>query len=327
MAQDLDVSVVLVSFNTRDMLRECLHTVFAQTGVTLEVYAVDNASADGSVEMMRKEFPQVNIIPSAINLGFGAANNVALRRVKGRYTVLLNTDAFLRPGDLALAVRKMDATPKAGLAGARLTGKDGSWQPSARMFPSVLNDMLLLSGLAAKFKDSRFFGRADRTWADQGVEASVDWVPGAFVIVRREVLETVGHFDERFFLYYEEVDLCRRIKNAGWEIWYWPELVVVHIGGESSRQVKRLSMSSRGSQLTLWRMRSALLYYRKHHDGKVWFAMEAERLWHRIRLFRNRFRRDADSVAKCEESLAIVLLYKQAWADTDGGRTSPTRPW
>jgi GT2 family glycosyltransferase len=322
-----DVSVVLVSFNTRDLLRECLKTVCAQRGIAVDIFVVDNASNDGSADMVRDEFPHVNVIMSRTNLGFAAANNCALHAAGGRYLVLLNTDAFLRPGDLALAVRKMDETPKVGLAGARLVGTDGSWQPSARSFPSITNDLLSLTGLSVKFAGSRFFGKADRTWANQLEPASVDWVPGAFAIIRREVLESVGYFDERFFLYYEEVDLCRRIKDAGWQVWYWPDLVVVHIGGESSRRVRRLSMSSSGSQLTLWRMRSALLYYRKHHPLKAWFAMQAESLWHRLRLLRNRLRRGSEAPAKCEESLATLLLYRQAWNETRGGRMSPARPW
>lgn len=322
-----DVSVVLVSFNTRDLLRECLHTVYAQTGVTTEVIVVDNASHDGSAAMVCEDFPEAHLIASELNLGFAAANNRAMERASGRYTVLLNTDAFLRPGDLARAVRKMDANPKAGLAGARLVGRDGCWQPSARQFPSLTNDLLALTGLSAKMGKSRFFGKADRTWADPEVSATVDWVPGAFAIIRREVLESVGLFDERFFLYYEEVDLCRRIADAGWQVWYWPELVVVHLGGESSRQLRRLSMSSSGSQLTLWRMRSALLYYRKHHPLKAWLAMQAESLWHRLRLFRNSMRSGMDARAKVAESAATVELYRQAWKETRGGRLCPSRPW
>ncbi len=322
-----DVSVVLVSFNTRDLLRECLQTVYAQTGVTMEVFVVDNASRDGSAAMVCAEFPGATVIVSELNLGFAAANNRAMEQCSGRFVVLLNTDAFLRPGDLERAVRKMEANPKAGLAGARLVGRDGSFQPSARQFPSLTNDVLALTGLSALGRHSKFFGKADRTWADPSVETPADWVPGAFAIIRREVLESVGLFDERFFLYYEEVDLCRRIISAGWQVWYWPELVVVHIGGESSRQMKRLSMSSSGSQLTLWRMRSALLYYRKHHPLKAWLAMQAESLWHRLRLFRNELRGGADAKAKAEESLAIVSLYRQAWKETRGGRLCPTRPW
>ena len=207
---------------------------------------------------------------------------------RGRYTVLLNSDAFLRPGALSKAVEHMERNADVGLGGGRLIGRDNGWQPSARRFPSPLNDFLTLSGLAAKFPRSRLFGRFDRTWADPLEASEVDWVPGAFAIIRRHVLEEVGYFDEAFFLYYEEVDLCHRIKAAGYRIWYWPDIVLVHLGGESSKTVKRLSLSSAGSQLTLWRMRSALLYYRKHHGALgAWIAKSTEMLWHGLRAWKN----------------------------------------
>jgi len=322
-----DLSVVVVSFNTRDLLRECLQTVFSQTGPSYELIVVDNDSADGSLEMVRKEFPQAVALAGGGNLGFAAANNRAFEVAHGKYVVLLNSDAFLPAGALQLSFELMERDPSAGLAGGRLVGRDGSWQPSARLFPSLLNDFLSLTGLAARFPRSRFFGRADRTWADPMQPTETDWVPGAYSIIRRDLLERIGCFDENFFLYYEEVDLCRRIRQAGYQILYRPELEVVHIGGESSRQMKRLSLSSSGSQLTLWRMRSALLYYRKHHAAAAWLAMKMETGWHRLRCLRNRFSSSAEAAAKLGESRAVIYLYKTAWKETNGGRLSPARPW
>jgi len=261
------------------------------------------------------------------NLGFAAANNVAFRQAHGRYVVLLNSDAFLGEGTLVRAVDLMDSHGRVGLAGGLLVGRDGQWQPSARLFPSISNDLLALTGLSSRFRGSKVFGRADRTWADPEESAETDWVPGAFSIIRRSVLDEVGHFDEHFFLYYEEVDLCRRIKAAGFSVAYWPELKLVHIGGESSKTIKRLSMSSSGAQLSLWRMRSALLYYRKHHEHKAWFAMFGETLWHRLRRFRNARRGSAEAQAKAQESDAVVQLYARAWEETKGGRVCPPRPW
>ena len=322
-----DVSVVIVSFNTRDLLRECLQTVYRETGLTYEVIVVDNASRDGSLEMVQREFPTALAIQTGANLGFAAANNVAFDHASGQFIVLLNSDAFLTEGTLAKAVAKMKASPATGLGGGRLVGRDGGWQASARLFPSLMNDFLCLSGLSARFPKSRFFGRTDRTWADPMEPTETDWVPGAFSIIRREVLESVGYFDEVFFLYYEEVDLCKRIKSAGFKISYWPDLEIVHIGGESSRQVKRLSLSSSGSQLTLWRMRSALLYYRKHHPAMVWLAMAMETSWHQLRRLKNLGKRQDDASAKVVESEAVAHLYEKAWKETRGGRLSPSRPW
>jgi GT2 family glycosyltransferase len=323
----IDVSVVIVSFNTRELLRECLRAVVVEESLNAEVLVVDNASSDGSAAMVAEEFPWVRLTALETNVGFAAANNVAFRQARGRYVTLLNSDAFLGESTLSRAIRLMDSHPGVGLAGARLIGRDGHWQPSARLFPSLTNDLLALTGLSVRFAGSRLFGRADRSWADPAVAAETDWVPGAFSIIRRSVLEEVGHFDERFFLYYEEVDLCRRIKAAGFGVAYWPELQVVHIGGESSKTIKRLSMSSSGAQLSLWRMRSALLYYRKHHSHKAWLAMCGETLWHQLRRWRNARGTSAEARAKRQESEAVMQLYARAWQETNGGRVCPPRPW
>jgi GT2 family glycosyltransferase len=323
-----EVSVVIVSFNTRDLLRECLNSLNARSaGLSKEVFVVDNVSRDGSADMVASEFPDVHLIRSDTNLGFAAANNRALPLCTGRYVVLLNSDAFLHENAIQQAIRYMDATPQIGLGGARLVGRDGSWQPSARMFPSFLNDFLTLSGLSGRYPSSRFFGRFDRTWADPNEAADVDWVPGAFSIIRRDVLEKVGYFDEIFFLYYEEVDLCRRIKRAGFTIRYWPDVVVTHLGGESSKTVTTLSFSRSGSQLTLWRMRSALLYYRKHHGASAWLVKEMEQVWHALRAWKNGRSTDPDRLRKAEDSGLLARLMQQAWRETSGGGISPARPW
>lgn len=328
-AEQPDISVIIVSFNTRDLLRECLHTLRAEAGgVRYELIVVDNASRDGSADMIEAEFPAARLIRGETNLGFAAANNRGFAIAQGRYLVLLNSDAFPRPLALPKAVAYMDADPKIGLGGARLVGRDDSWQPSARLFPSPLNDFLSLSGLSTRFPHSRFFGRMDRSWADPGAAAEVDWVPGAFSIIRREVLQRVGSFDERFFLYYEEVDLCQRIKAAGYKIYYWPDVVVTHLGGESSKTLEHLQLSSSGAQLTLWRLRSAYLYYRKQQGMVVaWLAKQIEKQWHVLRAWKNSRRQDAESRAKAEESRVIVTLIEQAWRETCGGRVSPPRPW
>lgn len=323
-----EVSVVVVSFNTCDLLRDCLRDLYGQLGsISAEVFVVDNASSDGSAAMVSEEFPQVHLIASRINLGFAAANNLAIARTSAPYIVLLNSDAFVKPGALDRILEHMDKNSSVALGGARLVGPNNSWQPSGRLFPSPLNDFLALSGLSARFARSRFFGRFDRTWASCDEAADVDWVPGAFSIIRRSVLETVGVFDERFFLYYEEVDLCRRIKAAGYRIRYWPDVVVVHIGGESSKTMTNLEFSSSGAQLALWRIRSAFLYYRKHHGVLVWFAKEVERVWHWFRAQVNLVRQSTVGAAKARESKILIRLLEQAWRDTSKGAVSPSKPW
>jgi hypothetical protein len=324
----VEVSIVIVSYNTCDVLRECLLSVRRESGgMNVQVIVVDNASTDGSPLMVEQEFQDVLFIRSEVNLGFGGANNLGLQSARGRYVVLLNSDAFLTEKSLELSVAHMDANPRAGLGAGRLTGRDGSWQPSARMFPTILNDLIVLSGFAAKFPQSRFLGRADRTWANVMEAAEVDWVPGAYSIIRAEALEAVGAFDPRFFLYYEEVDLCKRIKQKGYSVWYWPDISIVHVGGESSRQIKSLELSQSGAQLSLWRMQSMLLYYRKHHGPIAWFAMITEVAWYWMRSQRRRYSSDPDHRASVSADLYLVSIMRQAWHDTCGGRLSPAQPW
>ena len=323
------VSIVIVSFNTRDVLRECLQTLQRQAGsVSYETVVIDNNSSDGSAEMVEAEFNWARVVRCDRNLGFAGANNRGFPRATGRYVVLLNSDAFLQPGALERAVEHMDKNPMVGLAGGRLVGRDGSWQPSARMFPSLLNELLVMSGLSTRYSKSRFFGRVDQTFADPSEPSQIDWVPGAFSIIRRDILEKIGYFDERFFLYYEEVDLCRRLKAAGYQIWYWPDIQVVHLGGESSKTIKHIKLSSSGSQLTLWRMRSRLLYYRKHHGAfGAWSALMLEGWWNRLRLLRNLMSNRDERRLNADDSRASIATLRQAWTDTQGGKSSPPQPW
>jgi hypothetical protein len=157
--------------------------------------------------------------------------------------------------------------------------------------------------------------------------AEVDWVPGAFSIIRAEALRKVGFFDPEFFLYSEEVDLCRRIQSAGYKILYWPDIVVIHIGGESSRQIKTLEMSSAGAQLIRWRMRSTLLYYRKHHGARAWMAKMLELTLYRLTELRNSLSSDPARKERARRNRNLARLMHQAWEDTQGGRVSPPRPW
>jgi GT2 family glycosyltransferase len=339
------VSILIVSFNTRDLLRECLDSALAECAqlpapLTAEILVVDNASSDLSAEMVDIEFlhneetagseispTPIRLLRSPVNLGFAAANNLAIEAAQGRYLVLLNSDAFFHPGSLARAIAHMDADPTCAIGGARLVSRDGAPQPSARCFPSIFRDALVLTGLADRHPRSRIFGSPDRTWADPNLPASVDWVPGAFSILRREALAKTGLFDPAFFLYYEEVDLCRRVKSAGFRVLYWPGVVVTHIGGESGRQLTSLKFSSTGSQVVLWRMRATLLYYRKHHGAQVWLARWLEEALYTLRHLRNR--RDLDPLRydRSQEALHLRQLLRQAWRETNAGRTSPPRPW
>ena len=330
------VSVIVVSFNTRDLLRKCLTSLREECtrlpeGVSAEILVVDNGSRDGSADMVAAEFSgagvPIRLIRSDVNLGFGAANNRAIEAAQGRYLVLLNSDAFFHSGALVRAIAHMETDPSAGVGGGRLVGRDGAWQPAARMFPSVLRDAFVLTGLASRFPRSHFFSAAERTWADPAVAADVDWVTGAFMILRREALAEAGLFDPAFFHYCEEVDLCRRVKAAGFHVRYWPEIVVTHLHGESSRQVDTQVFSENESQVVLWRMRSTFLYYRKHHGAQVWLARWLEEGLYTLRFLRNRFSPSPARRERAREAAMLLRLLLQAWKETCGGRVSPPRPW
>jgi GT2 family glycosyltransferase len=313
-----DLSVIIVSYRTPGLVERCLTTLFHEAGnLNLEVFVVDNDSRDETVDRVRTSFPAVRVVSLTRNVGFGAANNVALREATGRYWVLLNSDAFLHPGALQAAIRHMEETPSAGAGGARLLSEDGDWQPSAWQFPSPLNDFLLLSGLAARFPRSRFFNRMTRRWANPLVATQAEWVPGAFMILRPQAMRDIGLlFDEAFFLYYEEVDLCRRLRNAGYQIWYWPDVEVVHLGGESAKRagapVQELSAS--GNQLALWRYRSEWIYYRKHHGVfTAWLARTVELWWHRLRCWRNQLSSLDARRRKAAGSRKSIEQIQQTW--------------
>jgi GT2 family glycosyltransferase len=333
---EITASIIVVSFNTRDLLRECLTSLREECtrlpeGVSAEILVVDNGSPDGSADMVAAEFSgsgvPVRLIRSDVNLGFGVANNRAIEVAQGRYLVLLNSDAFFHSGALARALAHMEADASAGVGGARLVGRDGAWQPAARMFPSILRDAFILTGLASRFPRSRFFSAAERTWADPSVPADVDWVTGAFMILRREALAKAGLFDPAFFLYCEEVDLCRRVKDAGFCVRYWPDTVVTHLHGESSRRVDAQVLSENESQVVLWRMRSMLLYYRKHHGAKVWLARWLEEGLYALRFLRNRFSPSPARRERAREAVMLLRLLRQARKETRGGRVSPPSRW
>jgi hypothetical protein len=347
---DYAVSVIVVSFNTRDLLRECLTSLrdecarlpeagvhadrsssVGPEGSAAEILVVDNASRDGSADMTAAEFfgsgVPVRLIRSEANLGFGVANNRAIEAAQGRYLVLLNSDAFFHPGALARALAHMEADPSAGIGGARLVGRDGAWQPSAHSYHSILRNAFILTGLASRFPRSRIFAAGQRTWADPLEPAEVDWVTGAFMILRREALKKTGLFDPAFFLYYEEADLCRRVKAAGFRVLYWPDIAVTHLHGESSRKVSEHIFSENETQVVLWRMRSTFLYYRKHHGAKAWLARRLEESLYTLRFLRNRFSPTPARRARAREAMLLLSLLRRAWKETQGGRISPPTPW
>jgi GT2 family glycosyltransferase len=230
----MDLSIVIVNWNTRELLRDCLASVFAGVGaLAVEVLVVDNASNDGSSEMVRQEFPHAEVIENAKNLGFAGGNNVALRRAVGRYVMLLNTDTLLHGEVLPEAVAWLDARPEVGVLGPKVLNADRSVQASCSAFPSLRHLTLQTLGLTriARLDTYRMTG-----W-DRMTERQVDVISGAAMFVRRAAMDEVGLLDEAFFFYGEETDWCHRFAKAGWDLVFAPIQAVTHFGGGAAAKL------------------------------------------------------------------------------------------
>lgn len=248
----MDVSIIIVNWNTKDILRNCLDSIYTQAAksVEFEVIVVDNASNDGSVQMVEKEFPQVLLNQNPENRGFAAANNQGVRVSKGRYVLLLNPDTIVLDNAIAKVVSFADMRKDIAVVGCRVLNIDHTLQPTCFMYPSILNMLLSSCYLYKLFLKSHFFGRERMSWWDRSDVREVDVVTGCFMLVRREAIEQVGFMDERFFMYGEETDWCYRFKKAGYKVVYMPFAEIIHLGGESTKQVAtRMMLLNKGSKL------------------------------------------------------------------------------
>lgn len=254
----VDVSVIVVSWNTQDLLKQCLQQVESTIKASsYEIIVVDNASDDGSQAMVRQDFPAVRLIENTENAGFARANNQGIEVSRGRYVLLLNSDAFVEANTIDGMVSFMDARPEAGMAGCKLLYEDRTLQRSCYSFPSLLTEFYIAVQLDKLLPRSREFGKFMMTYWDFDDVREVDAIMGAFMLVRREVIEQVGGFDESYFMYSEEIDWCYRIKQHGWRILYNPDVQAVHLWGGSSQNLR---------EATLLRLyRSKVMYFRKHY--------------------------------------------------------------
>ena len=275
----MDLSILIVSWNVRELLRKCLYSVISnqysvssnQTpdsslntehcSLNTEVIVVDNASSDGSVEMLRSEFPNVHLIGNSENVGFTRANNQALAMAQGRYLFLLNPDTELGPGALSALVAYMDAHPRVGMIGPQLRYGDGSLQSSRRRFPTLATAFLESTKLQQWFPRNRVLMHYYMRDTDDGATQEVDWINGSAMFTRREVYDQVGGLDEAFFMYSEELDWCYRIKQAGWQIVYLPTAQITHYEGKSSEQVV--------AKRDIYFHSSKIRFFRKYHGAFV----------------------------------------------------------
>jgi N-acetylglucosaminyl-diphospho-decaprenol L-rhamnosyltransferase len=276
----LDLGIVVVNYNVRDLLRDCLKSVCASRGTfDYQVWVVDNGSTDGSADMVAAEFPEVQLI-RAENHGYAAGNNLGLQALGftedpphstekngvPRYVLLLNPDTVLPPSALVDMLTFMALHPQAGVAGPRLVREDGSLDRACRRsFPTPEIAFYRLSGLSRIFPNSRRFGQYNVTFLPPDVTTEVDSVVGAFMLIRAEALAQVGLLDEQYFMYAEDLDLCFRIKQRGWQVWYNAEVTVLHYKGQSSRQ--RSDFANAQFYQTM------RLFHDKHFEGQTFFAM------------------------------------------------------
>ena len=275
-----EVSVSILSWNTRDLLRRCLLALYQPDApdvlaaweaagrpltagdvetAAFEVIVVDQESLDGSADMVAEEFPQVKLIVQKPNLGFAGGNNLAMEHARGQYFFLLNSDTVVRPGMLAALAQFAREHPQAGLIGPKLWNPDGSLQYSCRRFPALAAGVFRHTPLGALFPGNRFEGDyLMRNW-DHADPRQVDWLSGAGLMATREMVDEVGPLDDAFFMYFEDVDWSRRAHDAGWEVWYAPEAEVLHeIGRSSDKAPKRMIVRHHIS---------SYYYFRKHHTA------------------------------------------------------------
>jgi N-acetylglucosaminyl-diphospho-decaprenol L-rhamnosyltransferase len=277
-----DLAIVILNWNTRDLLRDCLTSVYANRGPDFQACVVDNASTDGSPEMVEREFPQTRVIRSLRNGGFAYGNNLGLktwglgecgvssaeaRNDTPRYALLLNTDTVIPPDALAQMVAFLDAHPEVGVVGPKLVRLDGSLDLACRRsFPTPEVSAYRLLGLSKLFPTSPHFGRYNLTYLDPDQLIEVDSVNGAFMMVRAQAIEQVGLLDEAFFFGGEDLDWAFRIKAAGWKIYYNPAVVVQHVKRASYRQNPQARYEF---ERAMW------LFYRKHYQATTPWLLDA----------------------------------------------------
>lgn len=260
------LSIIIVNWNTRDLLRACLHSL-PLTDPASEIIVVDSASADGSADMVRVEFPTVSLIASPDNLGYSRGNNVGLARARGEFVFILNPDTQVAPHALPDLLAALHADPQVAVVGPLLRYPDGSVQASRRRFPTLLTLFLESTwwqGLAPRAVLDHFYARD--LPPDQPAE--VDWLVGAALLVRRAAYDQVGGFDEGFFMYSEELDWCRRLKQAGWRVRHVPTAEVMHFEGRASAQVPAA---------THIRFNASKVRYTEKYHGRAWAG--GLRLW------------------------------------------------
>jgi|WetSurMetagenome_2_1015567.scaffolds.fasta_scaffold112674_2 GT2 family glycosyltransferase len=256
---ELSLSVVVVTYNGKDFVRRCLASLLrSDSADEMEILVVDNGSTDGTPGMVQSEYPRVKLVALGVNRGFAAANNTGICSSSGKFILLLNPDTEVGYASVSQTVRFLQSHPDVAIAGCRLILPDGKVQQSVRSFPSVWGVFAEAFFLYLLFWNSRQLGRYYMGFFDYGSSSPVDWLSGAFFMIRREVIERVGMLDERFFMYSEEMDYCLRARQKGLSTWYVAEAEIHHFWGGLNDVSRRSIVWTNGSQM---------LYFRKHFRG------------------------------------------------------------
>ena len=238
----MKLSIIIVSWNTCDLLEKCLHSIQRDlVGSMAEVFVIDNNSNDNTVEMITEIFPRVRLIANKSNDGFAKANNQGIKEATGDYVLFLNPDTELFPDTISKSIEFMASHPDCGVMGPQMLYGDGKLQPSVRRFPTVWPVFLMLIKAPKFFKNIKSINNYLATDFDYNKEQVVDQVMGAYMMTKMEVLNKTGLLDEKFFIWFEEVDLCLRVRKAGYKIIYNPEVKIIHHGGKSFAQQKTIN--------------------------------------------------------------------------------------
>lgn len=257
---EVDISIIIVNWNTARVTCDCLQSVYQQTkDIGFEVIAVDNASSDNSVEMIKDKFPQVNLIENNENRGFAAANNQGMAIAKGRYVLLLNPDTVVLDGAIQKTVTYAESHPQYAAVGCQVWENDKVIQKTCFQFHTPWNFFCGTTGLARLFPGSRWLGGDKMLWWNRESEQEVEVVSGMFLLVRREVIEQIGRMDESFFIYAEEADWCYRMSQAGWKNSFWPGAKIIHLDGGSK------SSGQLNVKMEVQKVKSLLILMRKHY--------------------------------------------------------------
>ena len=234
----MDLSIIIVNYNVKEFLQNLIHSIEkASTNLTKEIIIFDNASDDGSVDFIKEKFPQIKLIANQTNLGFGKANNIGLKQATGKYILLINPDTLVAEDTFEKMIQFFESNKNIGLAGCKILNPDGTLQLACRRsFPGPWTSFTKVTGLSNLFPNSKIFARYNLTYLDENKSYEVDAISGSFMMMRKEVYGKVDGFDEQFFMYGEDLDLCYRIQKAGFKVFYVHSTQIIHYKGESTKR-------------------------------------------------------------------------------------------